>query len=146
MSQHIAILLLGSNLGNTNENIEQALKQLNEVGCAILYKTDISTTIPVEFVSSNNFCNIAISIRMHFSPIRLLEIIKNIEQKMGRKLDSKAIGRYEDRLIDIDIVYFDKIYFSSKKLEIPHLKHINEREFSKKLLIELESLNKKHNI
>ncbi|MFC6268247.1 2-amino-4-hydroxy-6-hydroxymethyldihydropteridine diphosphokinase [Frigoriflavimonas asaccharolytica] len=146
MSQHVSVLLLGSNLGNKTNNIEEALKCLENEGCEIFQKTEIAISLPVEFVSSNNFCNIATSIRMHYSPVQLLNIIKKIERNMGRMYDSKAIGGYEDRIIDIDIISFDGINFSSRKLEIPHLKNTLEREFSKVLLIELENLNKKHNI
>lgn len=143
MSQHVSILLLGSNLGNKKQNIELALLKLQKTGCEILKKTDIITSSPVEFVSSNNFCNIAISISMHFSPIKLLHLIKEIERDMGRLIDSKSLGEYSDRLIDIDIVSYDCIKFITKKLQIPHLKHIREREFSKKLLVKLEYFNEK---
>ena len=145
MSQHECVLLLGSNLGNKKENINLALKKLEEANCKILNKTNFLNTKPIEFVSCNNFCNIATSIVILFSPIKLLKIIKVIEKEMGRDLDSKDLGGYNDRIIDIDIVTFGSIHFSSDKLIIPHTKHENEREFSKKLLLELEILNKKHN-
>lgn len=141
MSQHHVVLLLGSNLGNPSYNLENAIKLLEQEGLSVIKKTEIVTTKPLEFVSCNYFCNIATAIRTHFSPIKLLEIIKKIEKEMGRKQDSKSIGHYEDRIIDIDIVVFDNIVFESEKLEIPHFKHRYEREFSKKLLIELELNN-----
>lgn len=65
---------------------------------------------------------------------------------MGRMQDSVAIGKYSDRIIDIDIVSFNQISYISKKLQIPHFRHINERQFSKILLKELKDLNIKHNI
>lgn len=145
MSQHVSVLLLGSNLGEKEKNIELALQELQDAGCEIIQRTDICTSIPVEFDSYNNFCNIATSIKTHFSPVILLEKIKSIEQKMGRKSDSKALGKFEDRIIDIDIVSFDKINFISDMLVIPHISHLVNREFSKTLLIELDNLNIKHN-
>lgn len=59
--------------------------------------------------------------------------------------DSTVLG-YTDRIIDIDIVFYDNIKFQGKNLRIPHFKHVNEREFSKKLLTQLDDLKIKHNI
>lgn len=146
MSQHNYILLLGSNIGMKKNNLNLALDKLQEAGCKILFSTNILESKPVEFDSSNNFCNIATSITMQISPVKLLKLIKNIEHNMGRKQDSMVLGGYNDRIIDIDIVSCDRITYFTKKLQIPHFKHINERGFSKKLLMEIEDLNKKHNL
>lgn len=133
MSQHKVVLLLGSNVGDKKSNIDAALNRLSEIG-SILIKSEYLISEPVEFVSSNNFCNIAVIIFTHLSPINLLDYVKNIEIQMGRSTDSKAYGEYQDRIIDIDIVTYDNVKFSSERLEIPHKKHLFEREFSKILL------------
>jgi 2-amino-4-hydroxy-6-hydroxymethyldihydropteridine diphosphokinase len=67
----------------------------------------------------------------HLSPIQLLDFVKSIEKEMGRANDSKASGGYSDRVIDIDIVTYNELKFVSERLEIPHKKHLFEREFSK---------------
>lgn len=133
MSQHKVILLLGSNLGDKKNNLDTALERLQEVG-TILKISKFLTSDPVEFVSSNNFCNIASIIFTHLSPIRLLNYIKKIEIEMGRVNDSAISGGYTDRIIDIDIIKYDELKFTSEKLEIPHKKHLFEREFSRILL------------
>ena len=56
---------------------------------------------------------------------------------MGRIHDSKFFGEYRDRIIDIDIVTYERLVFSSDRLEIPHHKHLYDRDFSRKLLDEL---------
>lgn len=89
---------------------------------------------PVEFASSNIFCNIATIIFTHLSPIQLLDCIKNIEVEMGRINDSKVSGGYTDRIIDIDIIKYNELNFTSERLEIPHKKHLFERDFSRILL------------
>lgn len=53
---------------------------------------------------------------------------------MGRLTDSTISKVYTDRIIDIDIVKYDELKFVSERLEIPHNKHLFEREFSKILL------------
>ncbi|WP_295211836.1 2-amino-4-hydroxy-6-hydroxymethyldihydropteridine diphosphokinase [uncultured Chryseobacterium sp.] len=134
MSQHKVVLLLGSNLGDRKKNLETAIKKLEDRGNQILKISEFLTSEPVEFASSNIFCNIALIIFTDLSPIKLLEQIKSIEAEMGRVNDSKISGGYTDRVIDIDIVTFNWLNFSSERLEIPHRKHIFEREFSKILL------------
>ncbi|MBK1897880.1 2-amino-4-hydroxy-6-hydroxymethyldihydropteridine diphosphokinase [Chryseobacterium paridis] len=134
MSQHEVILLLGSNLGDGKKNIEEALEKIKEGGNEMLKFSVFLTSEPVEFVSSNIFCNIATIIRTHLSPIQLLDFVKSIEFEMGRINDSKVSGGYSDRIIDIDIVKYDDLNFISERLEIPHKKHLFEREFSRVLL------------
>lgn len=134
MSQHKVVLLLGSNLGNQKKNIELALQKISEGGNEISQTSEFLLTEPVEFVSSNIFCNIASVIFTHLSPIQLLDFIKNIEIEMGRINDSKASGGYSDRIIDIDIIKYNDLIFKSERLEIPHQKHLFEREFSRILL------------
>ena len=132
------VLLLGSNLGNAENNILLALSELeNRIG-KIIKKTKISKTLPVEYDSDNVFCNIAVSMQTAHSPIKLLDEIKKIETEMGRIHDSKFFGEYRDRIIDIDIVTYEGLVFSSDRLEIPHYKHLYDRDFSRKLLEELD--------
>ena len=132
------VLLLGSNLGNAENNILLALSELeNRIG-KIIKKTKISKTLPVEYDSDNVFCNIAVSMQTAHSPIKLLDEIKEIETEMGRIHDSKFFGEYRDRIIDIDIVSYEGLVFSCHRLEIPHHKHLYDRDFSRKLLEELD--------
>lgn len=133
MSQHQVILLLGSNLGDQKKNLDTAINFLQD-RCVLIKKTEYLISDPVEFASSNIFCNIVIVITTQLSPIQLLNYVKSIECEMGRTVDSMVSGEYSDRIIDIDIVKFGNLEFSSRRLKIPHQKHLFEREFSKILL------------
>ena len=133
------VLLLGSNLGNAENNILLAISELEKRAGKIIKKTKISKTLPVEFDSKNIFCNTAIDVQTIYSPIKLLDEIKKIESEMGRIHDSKFFGEYRDRIIDIDIVSYEGLIFSCDRLEIPHHKHLYDRDFSRKLLDELAS-------
>lgn len=116
------------------KNLELALQKITDAGNNISQISEFLMSDPVEFVSSNIFCNIAAIIFTHLSPIQLLDCIKGIEAEMGRVNDSKVSGGYSDRVIDIDIIKYNEIIFSSERLEIPHKKHLFEREFSRILL------------
>jgi len=134
MSQHRVVLLLGSNLGDQKKNLELALEKIGDGGNKISQISEFLITEPVEFVSSNIFCNIASVIFTHLSPIQLLDFVKGIEVGMGRINDSSTSESYSDRIIDIDIITYNDLKFKSERLEIPHQKHLFEREFSKILL------------
>ena len=143
MSQHVVVLLLGTNLGDKKKNIEDAVEWIEKSIGKIDFQSKILETIPIDFVSYNNFFNFAIELRTVLTPMEVLIQVKDIEQKLGRMKDSKALGGYQDRLIDIDIVQYDHLEFNSKKLKIPHQAHL-KREFSIELL---EDLNKiKHKV
>lgn len=137
MSLHNVVLLLGSNINFPKQNIENAIKNIdNELG-KVVKMSKIIETKPVEFDSVNFFCNIALVIETQLSPFKLLRKLKDIEVKMGRHEDSRILGGYHDRIIDIDIVSYDNLIFKSRLLELPHYKHLQEREFSRELLNQL---------
>jgi len=140
MSQNKAILLLGSNLGDQKKNLEDAITLIEREVGSIDSQSDFLYSEPAEFVSFNIFCNIALSINTHFSPIELLQSLKSIEKSMGREYDSSFYGVYKDRIIDIDIVSFNNLNFNSEELTIPHIKHIKEREFSRMVLSNLKHI------
>lgn len=140
MSPQHTVLLLGSNLGNPEKNVLTAISEIRKLG-EVSRLSEIITSEPVEFASSNIFCNIALFLETVFSPIKLLSELKSIEQNMGRMTDSAESGGYQDRIIDIDIVTYGNISFQSSKLEIPHKKHLYEREFSKTVLESLANNN-----
>lgn len=138
MSQRKVILLLGSNIKNPKKNIEEAISLIEKRLGTIIRKSEMLETEPVEFVSSNIFCNIALLLETQLSPIQILDEIKSIEKAMGRIRDSKELGGYEDRLIDIDVVRFGNLSYKSNRLVIPHSKHLYERQFSQILLRQVE--------
>lgn len=134
MSYNSVVLLLGSNINDPENNIQIALEKIeNEIG-AILIKSELIISEPVEFDSTNNFCNIAVKIKTQFSPIVLLQSVKQIEFEMGRVQDSSYFEVYQDRIIDIDIILYNNIRFISKRLIIPHHKNLYERDFARELI------------
>ena len=134
------VLLLGSNLGNPRENILLDTSKLEKRIGRVIKRSEILENSPVEFDSLNIFCNIAVIFETEYSPMQLLDTLKSIEKEIGREIDSSVYGEYRDRLIDIDIVIYDDMIYSCGKLNIPHHRHLYLREFSKKLLKEIDCL------
>lgn len=137
MSLHYVVLLLGSNMGDTKKNLEKAIAKIETKIGKVANLSKILETEPKEFVSNKIFCNIAVGLYTNISPFSLLKEIKRIEIEMGRVEDSYILGKYTDRIIDIDIVKYDELKIQSAKLEIPHYKHLYERDFSIALVKEL---------
>lgn len=140
MSHYDVTLLLGSNLGDSEANIETALSLIQQDIGSIIKQSSMLKNDPVEFVSNNIFCNIAVLIKTQFSPVNLLNLIKRIEFNMGRITDSSLTNTYSDRIIDIDIVRYGNVKFECEILQIPHHKHLYDRDFSRKLLVDIEKL------
>ncbi|MCS7163513.1 MAG: 2-amino-4-hydroxy-6-hydroxymethyldihydropteridine diphosphokinase [Thermodesulfovibrio sp.] len=129
---HKVYLLLGSNLGNREKNIEKAINELMLCGVRILKKSSLYNTAPWGYTEQPDFLNQAVEGLTSFEPTALLREIKKIERKMGRV----ETLRYGPRVIDIDIIFYDNIVFESKDLVIPHpLMH--KREFVLKPLCEI---------
>ncbi len=109
------ILSLGSNIGNRQSNITNALSELEKISEI----KQISSTYESEALlvtDQRSFYNIAVEISYLRKASDLLEEVKLIEVQLGRK---KTI-RYGPRLIDIDIIFFNKEIISTNELTIPH--------------------------
>ena len=119
-------LSLGTNIGDRLHNLEKVYFLIEmEEKINIISKSKIYETSPVENLNQEYFLNQIIKIDTDIEPLQLLNLIKNIENKMGRiKLEKK----YMPRIIDIDILAYDRLILNSKKLSIPHPK-IKSRKF-----------------
>lgn len=116
---HTVYLSLGTNLGNKEENITEALQQIKKLIGSIVSQSAFYVTQPWGFNSENEFLNMAVAISSSFTPQQILEATQNIERSMGRT--EKSIDhRYKDRLIDIDILLYDNLVYVDDKLTLPH--------------------------
>lgn len=134
MSLNKAVLLLGTNLGNKNNNLEIAKSLINkEVGDIVKF-SNILENEAEGFTSSNSFLNQKLEVMTALSPIQLLQVVKKIEYEMGRVYNKPLDGeKYIDRLIDIDILLFNNIIFYANILIVPHHQLVT-RNFLKDLI------------
>lgn len=120
------VISLGTNIGHRLENLQKAIRLVEEVS-VVLKKSNVYITPPWGYSSTNFFLNMGVIIETNFSPELLLKELKSIELKMGRVKSKK--NEYVDRLIDLDILFYNDLEMNSKDLKIPHPK-IAERKFS----------------
>ncbi len=127
---------LGTNLGNKKENIEIALEKIEMQIGTIVSLSAFFVSEPLGFKSDNLFLNCAVEVETTFSPLEVLNKTQLIEKEMGR-LQKSMSNNYSDRIIDIDILFYNNIiYNDSPTLIIPH-PHIQKRLFVLKPLSEI---------
>ena len=127
MTNHTVYLSLGSNLGEKERNIQEAVQMIDaEVG-QVLRCSSLHITEPWGFDSENTFVNAAVCCITHLTPQQVLECTADIEKRMGRTQKSVG-GVYHDRIIDIDILLYDHLHLSTPQLTLPHPR-MYEREF-----------------
>lgn len=114
----VAYLALGSNLGDSLVLLKDAVTLLsNEKDIIVSNKSKIYETEPYGGVSQDNFLNAVVKIETSLTPIELLDVIQEIEIKLGRE----RIIRWGPRTIDIDILLMEGIEMTSERLNIPHI-------------------------
>ncbi len=115
---HLAILSIGTNLGDRGKNLDACKELLTLSGtiqkCSLIYESEgwgDATLLP--------FYNICLGLKTILPLYDLFIELKNIEKQLGRDVKTQ-LNKYENRLIDIDIIYYDERTISSEELTIPH--------------------------
>ncbi len=117
-------LSIGSNKGDKILFLNKA-KDLIELKIGKISKiSKIYETEPWGRKNQNNFLNQVIKLKTYHDPISLLRECKNIELEIGRSNSKK----WDQREIDIDILYYSDIIIREKNLKIPH-QHLHKRKF-----------------
>ncbi|MDY9918887.1 MULTISPECIES: 2-amino-4-hydroxy-6-hydroxymethyldihydropteridine diphosphokinase [Proteiniphilum] len=118
-NEYTVYLALGSNLGDKQKNIEEALDRIEERIGSIISLSAFYLTAPVGFQSENIFVNCACEVATDINIYRLFEITQDIEKEIGRSRKSKN-GQYTDRTIDIDLILAGDRVIDTPDLTIPH--------------------------
>ena len=129
------VLGFGSNLGDRKNIILQAYELLEEKLGTKLQESSFIETEAWGFESENLFLNSVAIFETKKTPRESLIICNEIEALLGRKRNPNAIT-YENRPIDIDILFYENEIIDEPDLKIPH-PLIEKRDF---VLIPLEEL------
>ena len=137
MRQQELVLLLGTNLGDREENIRRALEALDKAfGGRRVKLTKIIETEACGF-DGPPFLNAVVVYRSARKPENVLKICKRIERAMGRtdapEYAPDGSRVYHNRIIDIDILFYGEHSVSTPQLSIPH-PQVHSRPFVKQLL------------
>lgn len=108
-------LSLGSNVGDRQVNLKEAISKLAEYGtvvrCSAYYETE-----PMEITDQPWFLNCAVEVETELMPRQFIAAVLDVERSMGRKRTRKK----GPRNIDIDVLLFGKSIVEMKGLTVPH--------------------------
>jgi 2-amino-4-hydroxy-6-hydroxymethyldihydropteridine diphosphokinase len=130
----VVYLGIGTNLGNREENLKEAVKKVEEFIGRVAKSSSVYETEPWGFHSSDEFLNMVVKVETRLTPSGLLGRILMIESLLGRVRGEK---QYASRVIDLDILLYEDQVIDEKSLRIPHpLMH--KRKFVMVPLCEIE--------
>ena len=129
---HIVYLALGSNMGNRLSNLKAAVLNLTPQ-MTVKQKSSVYETPPWGFTEQDAFLNQVVKVTTYLEPEALLRHLKRMETALGR------VPNFQNgpRVIDIDILFFDKMVINTPPLVVPHPR-LHERAFVLVPLAEIE--------
>ena len=116
-------LALGSNLGDSAANIDEAVKLL-AASVKRIKQAPIYASKAVGYTNQPDFLNTALRGQTDLSPEDLLKFTSGVEQQVGRT----ASFHWGPREIDIDITFYGDTMLETKDLTIPH-REFRQRDF-----------------
>lgn len=120
-----AYLGLGSNVGDRLEQLESAIKILDNVdGVQVSQISPVYETGPVGYVEQPNFLNLCVEVKTTLTPQQLLQQCFYTEQQLHRVRDI----RWGPRTLDVDILLYENEIIEEETLTVPHPR-MRERAF-----------------
>jgi len=116
-------LLLGSNMGNSRQQLAIAQKHIEKNIGAITRSSSLYQTAAWGKTDQPDFLNQVIIVETELTASETMQTILSIEKKMGRLRTEKNAPR----IIDIDILLFNKEIIDSSTLSVPHPQLQNRR-------------------
>jgi 2-amino-4-hydroxy-6-hydroxymethyldihydropteridine diphosphokinase/dihydropteroate synthase len=133
-TEETVLLGIGTNLGDRLQNLRNVLQELESY--FHIKKTshiiETAAILPANAPDAWNipYLNMIVEINATHFPEDLLRIIKTIEKKLGRNIDTP---RWSPRIIDIDILLYGNLTMKTDSLTIPH-GELKKRDFFQFLL------------
>jgi 2-amino-4-hydroxy-6-hydroxymethyldihydropteridine diphosphokinase len=125
-------LLLGSNLGNRQSFLQQAIDRIRQLAGIIVKQSAIYETQAWGKTAEPDYLNQVIEIQTSLLPCNLLKTILGIELELGRERKEK----WGSRTIDIDILFYAHDIINEPDLVIPH-PQLHNRRFTLEPLAEI---------
>ncbi|HMK04012.1 MAG TPA: 2-amino-4-hydroxy-6-hydroxymethyldihydropteridine diphosphokinase [Ferruginibacter sp.] len=131
-------LLLGSNMGNSQKQLSKAIEHIEKQIGKITRRSGLYSTAAWGNTDQPDFLNQVIIVQTSLTAAQTMQTILGIEKKLGRLRTVKNAPR----IIDIDILFFNKEIIDEEQLTVPH-PQIQNRRF---VLVPLNELapNLKH--
>ncbi|MGC4104491.1 2-amino-4-hydroxy-6-hydroxymethyldihydropteridine diphosphokinase [Ferruginibacter sp.] len=134
----VVYLLLGSNMGDSRKQLQKARKNIEQLIGPISRSSALYQTAAWGNNHQPDFLNQVVIVHTTLTPATTMQTILAIEKKMGRIRTVKNAPR----IVDIDIIFFNKHIIHTTELTVPH-PQLQHRRF---VLVPLNQLspNLKH--
>ncbi|AGX41313.1 2-amino-4-hydroxy-6-hydroxymethyldihydropteridine diphosphokinase [Clostridium saccharobutylicum] len=131
--RHKAYIGLGSNIGNKEKNLNDAIHKISEQkNIIITKKSTFIVTEPWGYLDQEEFVNGVVEIETTLEPEELMDLLLKIELELKRE----RLIKWGPRTIDLDILMYDDLISNDEKIILPHPR-MHEREFVLKPLNEI---------
>ena len=122
------LIALGSNMGDSLANLQEATKRLGDY-FEVVAESHIYETAPMYVTDQPVFLNAALLVKTSVGPREILARLKQLEQEIGRQV-RQVCGPRE---IDLDLIAYGSAIYrfvegKTLKLEVPHPR-VGERRF-----------------
>lgn len=121
---NIVFLQLGSNLGDRELLLQNAIVSIEEIVGEVVKKSKVYESTPWRVEGQENYLNQILKVKTKLQAENVLARILEIEKNLGRL----KLEKWGERLIDIDIIFYNDSIIETAELCVPH-KHMHERMF-----------------
>jgi len=125
MSGKPVYLSLGSNLGEREDRLGQAIDILEREGVAVLARSSVYETEPQDVRDQPWFLNMAVECQTTLMPLQLMALLLRVEKEIGRVRHANL--RRGPRPIDLDILLFGDAVIDMLQLTVPHPRMLQRR-------------------
>lgn len=134
MTLHVCFIALGSNLGESCNQLRMALADIGQLpGTSLLASSSMYRSAPVGYLDQPDFVNSVAKITTTLTPQKLLTSLLNIERRHGRERDFANAPR----TLDLDLLLYDELQIDEPGLTVPH-PQMHLRAFVLLPLLEIE--------
>ena len=117
MTQHVCFIGLGSNLGESCDQLRRALADLDRLpGTRLLAQSSFYRSAPVGYLDQPDFVNAVAKITTTLTPQDLLSALLHIERQYGRE----RVFVNAPRTLDLDVLLYDDLQIHEPGLTVPH--------------------------
>ena len=118
-----AVVALGANIGNPQEQMDLAVAMLCE-STDVIAISSYYPTKPVGGPEQPDYLNAVCLIESNLPALDLLSLLHGIEKSLGRERKEK----WGPRTIDLDLIQYGSLLSSADELQLPHPR-AHERRF-----------------
>jgi 2-amino-4-hydroxy-6-hydroxymethyldihydropteridine diphosphokinase len=135
LASKLVYLSLGSNVGDREKSLNDALEALEQQQIHVTARSSIYESEPQDVTDQPWFLNVAAACETRYFPRQLLQVLQRLERELGRVRGAGTVRR-GPRTIDIDILLYGDLLLDTPQLIIPHPRML-ERRFVLEPLVEI---------